>query len=347
MIGDAGACGAAPVARHRPLVRDADCHRRGRRGAGGGVRVESYGDSRRALLTGWAAIRWVPEVPPRIAECRWSTNSPEVVHASSACRCRCWPWRPRRRRRNSTTSARFRFRRRARAAAQPHFLRGVAILHSFGWKQAIAEFKQAQKLQPDFAMAYWGETLCYNHPLMAEQDSQDPARGACASRRRTRPRGWPRRRRPARKGSCRRSSCCGVTASGETGAVGYMKAMERLYEQFPNDDEVKTFYALSLLSGARALDDNSYRYEMKAGAIALECLQAQSEASRCARITRFTRSTIRSTRRSHSRRRAPTPRSSRRCRTRSTCRRTSSSSMGCGTRWRIRTCALSMSRKEL
>ena len=28
--------------------------------------------------------------------------------------------------------------------AQQHFLRGVAILHSFGWKQAIAEFKQAQ-----------------------------------------------------------------------------------------------------------------------------------------------------------------------------------------------------------
>ncbi|MCY4508317.1 MAG: hypothetical protein OXG35_15380, partial [Acidobacteria bacterium] len=43
--------------------------------------------------------------------------------------------------------------------AQQHFLRGVAILHSFGWKQAIAEFQAAQELDPDFAMAYWGETL--------------------------------------------------------------------------------------------------------------------------------------------------------------------------------------------
>src|SRR5688572_21591108 len=60
------------------------------------------------------------------------------------------------------------------AQAQPHFLRGVAILHSFGWKQAIAEFKLAQKAQPDFAMAYWGETLCYNHPLNAEQDAKNP-----------------------------------------------------------------------------------------------------------------------------------------------------------------------------
>ena len=60
------------------------------------------------------------------------------------------------------------------AEAQKHFLRGVAILHSFGWKQAIAEFQAAQKLQPDFALAYWGETLCYNHPLNAEQDAKNP-----------------------------------------------------------------------------------------------------------------------------------------------------------------------------
>src|SRR5512145_3529577 len=58
--------------------------------------------------------------------------------------------------------------------AQRHFLRGVAILHSFGWKQAIAEFKRAQQLQPDFAMAYWGETLCYNHPLNAIADDKNP-----------------------------------------------------------------------------------------------------------------------------------------------------------------------------
>ena len=52
--------------------------------------------------------------------------------------------------------------------AQEHFLRGVGILYSFGWKQAIEQFQAAQELEPDFAMAYWGESLCYNHPLMAE-----------------------------------------------------------------------------------------------------------------------------------------------------------------------------------
>ncbi len=65
------------------------------------------------------------------------------------------------------------------AEAQRHFLRGVAILHSFGWKQAIAEFQLAQKAQPDFAMAYWGETLCYNHPLNSQMDPKEP-RGVLA-----------------------------------------------------------------------------------------------------------------------------------------------------------------------
>ena len=60
------------------------------------------------------------------------------------------------------------------AEAQRHFLRGVAILHSFGWKQAIAEFQLAQKAQPDFAMAYWGESLCYNHPLNSQMDFKEP-----------------------------------------------------------------------------------------------------------------------------------------------------------------------------
>ena len=75
----------------------------------------------------------------------------------------------------------------------------------------------AQKLQPDFAMAYWGETLCYNHPLNAEQDAKNP-RAMLARLGPDRPRGWPRRRRRVRRDSCRRSRSCGPRAP--TGAPG-------------------------------------------------------------------------------------------------------------------------------
>jgi tetratricopeptide (TPR) repeat protein len=153
--------------------------------------------------------------------------------------------------------------------AQQHFLRGVAILHSFGWKQAIAEFKQAQQIEPDFAMAYWGETLCYNHPLTAEQDNKNP-RAILARLGATTAERLAKAPTAREKGFLQAVETLWGEGEWRDRRVGYMKAMEQLFEQFPNDDEVRAFYALSLLTGARALDDNSFRYEMKAGAIALD-----------------------------------------------------------------------------
>ena len=65
------------------------------------------------------------------------------------------------------------------AAAQAHFLRGALLLHSFEYEDAAAEFREAQKLDPDFAMAYWGEAMTYNHPLWMDRD-RDAASKALA-----------------------------------------------------------------------------------------------------------------------------------------------------------------------
>ena len=154
--------------------------------------------------------------------------------------------------------------------AQRHFLRGVAILHSFGWKQAIAEFKQAQQLQPGFALAYWGESLCYNHPLNALSDDANP-RAVLARLGPNRAARLARASTPLEKGFL--EAVEELWAEGpdwRARKVAYMRAMERLHAQFPHDDEVTTFYALSLLSGARALNDDTFRLEMKAGALGLD-----------------------------------------------------------------------------
>jgi tetratricopeptide (TPR) repeat protein len=158
--------------------------------------------------------------------------------------------------------------------AQRHFLRGVAILHSFGWKQAIAEFQRAQKAQPDFALAYWGESLCYNHPLMGEQDGKNP-RAVLARLGPTREARLAKAPTPREKGFMEAVEALwrdGPPSAGDWRArrVAYRDAMARLHAQFPNDDEVTTFYALALLSAARAEDDSTFRPEMKAGALAMD-----------------------------------------------------------------------------
>src|SRR5256885_5467390 len=55
-------------------------------------------------------------------------------------------------------------------AAQAQFIRGVLLLHSFEYQDAAQAFRAAQRIDPAFALAYWGEALTYTHPIWSEQD---------------------------------------------------------------------------------------------------------------------------------------------------------------------------------
>ena len=61
--------------------------------------------------------------------------------------------------------------------AQALFVRGVLLLHSFEYDDAIDAFRQAQKIEPGFAMAFWGEALAYDQPLWFNENV-DKARAA-------------------------------------------------------------------------------------------------------------------------------------------------------------------------
>jgi tetratricopeptide (TPR) repeat protein len=56
------------------------------------------------------------------------------------------------------------------AAAQAPFLRGLLLLHSFEYEAAAAAFRDAQNLDPQFVLAYWGEAMTHTHPLWNQQD---------------------------------------------------------------------------------------------------------------------------------------------------------------------------------
>ncbi|MDH5428721.1 MAG: tetratricopeptide repeat protein [Nitrospirota bacterium] len=56
------------------------------------------------------------------------------------------------------------------AEAQPHFLRGVAALHSFWYEEAIEAFRRSTAIDPNFAMGYWGEAMAHQHPVWKEEN---------------------------------------------------------------------------------------------------------------------------------------------------------------------------------
>ena len=197
----------------------------------------------------------------------------------------------------------------ATGEAQEHFLRGVAILHSFGWKQAREQFRAAQAIDPDFAMAYWGESLAYNHPLVTKMDPEEPRKalerlGATPEERIAKA---PTERE---KGFVRAVEILWGEGDHEERAVGYMEAMADLHEAYPDDPEVAAFHALSLLTATRATGDLSERWNVRAGTIALKLLNA-NPATRARPTTPSTPSTIPSWRRSRSTRPTPSPTSPR------------------------------------
>ena len=161
----------------------------------------------------------------------------------------------------------------ASGPAQDHFLRGVTIMHSFGWKEARAEFQAAQRLDPDFALAYWGEALCYNHPLISEWDRETPKAvlmrlGDTLEERLAKA---PTHRE---KGFVRAVDAL-FLGDGDTltRRRAYMAVMRDHYEAYPDDQEVAAFYALSLLMSAGRGED-AMRSNVLAGAVALELLDA-------------------------------------------------------------------------
>jgi len=153
--------------------------------------------------------------------------------------------------------------------AQQHFLLGVGYLHSFGFVQAQAEFRRAQELDPDFAMAYWGEVFTYQHPFFG-----GPSDGPTAALNRL---GRSSDARLAKaptameKGFVRAAEAYALTPGGMPAKrLAWMQAMLDLYEQFPEDDEVKAFTTVAMLAGATAAGDMRERINMRAGALGME-----------------------------------------------------------------------------
>jgi tetratricopeptide (TPR) repeat protein len=150
--------------------------------------------------------------------------------------------------------------------AQPLFLRGVAWLHSFGYEDAIDAFVAAQRIDPGFALAYWGESLSYSQPLWFSEDIVK-GRAALAKLAATPDARQARARTPREKGLLAAVEQLWGSGDVRTRALAYASAMGRLAAAFPGDDEIQLFHALSLL-GTLPRGDQALPIRERAGAIA-------------------------------------------------------------------------------
>jgi tetratricopeptide (TPR) repeat protein len=142
--------------------------------------------------------------------------------------------------------------------AQDAFLRGMLLLHLFEYPFAAREFQRAEQLDAGFVMAYWGEAMVYNHPIWDQQD-RDKALAVLNKL------GPTSAERAAKTSSQKEQDYVrGLEVLYGDGPKAdrdraYMHHMAQMAQRYPDDDEVRLFYALSIMGvGAGVRDIPSY-----------------------------------------------------------------------------------------
>ncbi len=155
--------------------------------------------------------------------------------------------------------------------AQHDFLRGVLLLHSFEYEFASEAFRKAQEIDPDFALAYWGEAMTYNHPVWNQKDRE----AALEALGRYAPTPDERAAKaPTERERAYMKAVDVLYGGGEKAARDtlYEAEMAKLASAWPDDMEAQLFHALSLLGLSQG--DRVIPTYVEAGAIALAAFRA-------------------------------------------------------------------------
>jgi tetratricopeptide (TPR) repeat protein len=135
------------------------------------------------------------------------------------------------------------------AEAQPAFLRGLALLHNFEYPDAAEAFREAEKIDPSFAMAYWGEAMTHTHPLWFQQNAE-AARAALLRLGSTRSERLAKAKTDRERDYLRAVEVLYGEGTKEERDDKYAEAMGALHARWPDDVDGTAFYALALLGTA-------------------------------------------------------------------------------------------------
>jgi tetratricopeptide (TPR) repeat protein len=124
--------------------------------------------------------------------------------------------------------------------------RGIALLHSFWFDEAQKQFEEAVQKDPQCAMAYWAEAIGLYRPLAYRPSDSAMKQGWTLIQKGHALHAKTQRERDyidALAVFYRNDSRDYETRNRE-----YSEAMEKVYRQYPADDEAAVFYAMSLLT---------------------------------------------------------------------------------------------------
>jgi tetratricopeptide (TPR) repeat protein len=145
------------------------------------------------------------------------------------------------------------------------FERGVALMHSFGYEEAEAQFVEITQRDPACAMAHWGVAMSLFHQIWERPEEPSLKHG------------WSEMETAQKLGAKTDRERGYIAALSDfyrdyatrdhmQRAASYSDAMGKLYQKYPDDFEAGAFYGLSLLA-ADPPGDKSHAARKKAVAV--------------------------------------------------------------------------------
>ncbi len=161
------------------------------------------------------------------------------------------------------------------AGQQAAFERGVALLHTFWYDQAAAQFQQIAAKDPQCAIAYWGQAMSIFHQIWDRPGNANMKKGLALVQKGQKIGAKTQRERDYIDALGVFYSDAGY-ADYQARIDAYAKAMEKLYQKYPQDTEAGAFYSLSLLASAPPRD-TTFANEKKAIAILDKLFEQQPD----------------------------------------------------------------------
>jgi tetratricopeptide (TPR) repeat protein len=130
--------------------------------------------------------------------------------------------------------------------AQDYFIKGTLLLHSFEYEDAAEEFQEAQKISPDFVMAYWGEAMTHHHTLWGRNDKEE-AQKILKKLGKTSQERLAKTHSKKEKDWLRAVDILFGEGEKKDREIMYSQHMLDMMEKYPGDNEIASFAALSIL----------------------------------------------------------------------------------------------------
>ncbi|AHM62479.1 hypothetical protein D770_21150 [Flammeovirgaceae bacterium 311] len=148
---------------------------------------------------------------------------------------------------------------------------GLALVHHMTYTEAEAVFDRVIQEEPACFWGHWGKALTFIHPVWPDTPSEEQLKlGGELSQTAS---SLATNEKEKAYGNALAAFYQGeLNKTKQERLKSYEQSWKKAFERYPDDTEIKTFYALSLIATADP-GDKTYKNQVKAGNLAEEVLQ--------------------------------------------------------------------------